>query len=462
MQELPELVEAGFVVQDPEAGAVLPQHFLGGRRTIGVRPQARRAAMGVDFACQVAANLWRNKLRSFLTLFGIAWGIASMVLFSALTEGFRQGQRRNIAQLADRAAFVFPGRTELQAGGARAGRGIFLTWQDVEAVRLGCPAIEIVTGEVKNWEVDARSAYNAGRFLTVGVSPDYLKLRHLPVGQGRSIRQADVKAARRVAVLGAAVREQLFPRGRPALHQNIYLNGQPYVVVGILDKKNQSSSYDGWDNDKILIPAPALVRDVPPSLEAYATGRVQAILYRARDPRQWKRAQQQVREVLGRRHGFDPRDQGALYIWDTVEDSELFDQIFVSMELFLATIALVTLSLGGVGVMNTMSMTVAERTQEIGLKMALGATRRRILKEFLLEGVVIALLGGGLGFGLVAMLAGLVNSLSLPEMFAGLPVHWSSVLGAAVILGVVAVLAALPPAWQASQLTPVEALRYEV
>lgn len=415
----------------------------------------------VDLLSHTLANIRRNKLRSFLTLFGIAWGIASLVLLSAVSDGFRQGQRKNMSQIGDNIVFVFWGRTELQAGGERAGRRIYLYERDVRAIRDQCPAVETVASEVKRWEAGVRSEFNAGKFLTLGATPEYLKLRNLRLERGRHINAEDVKQGRRVAVLGASVRKQLF-EGRPdSISQTIQIQGYPYTVVGLMAEKNQNSSYDGWDNDKVVVPATALLRDFPPYREAYTMGRVEVILYRPRSLLRWAEAQRQVKRVLGRIHGFDPRDESAVHIWDTVESAELFDTVFDSMEIFLAAVALVTLSLGGVGVMNTMMMAVSERTNEIGLKKALGATRRRILLDFFLEGLVLALLAGAAGLTLVLILASAVNSVSMPTMFSGLPIQWMTLLWATLALGTVAVAAALPPAWSAANLTPVEALRHE-
>ncbi len=415
----------------------------------------------IDLSRQTFANLKRNKLRSFLTLFGIAWGIASLVLMSALGDGFRQGQRKHMSQIGDNIVFIWGGVTERQAGGQRAGRRIRLQNRDVEIIRSQCPAVEIVSAEQKTRQVPARSIFNSGRFLTVGVTPEYLKLRNLPAGLGRTISEQDNSQLHRVAVLGSTVRKQLFESNPTPLGERVYLNNYPYEVVGLMDEKEQNSSYDGWDNDKILIPQTLLLRDMPPSRETYAEGHVWGILYRPASVGQWEEAQAQVRAAMGRVHGFDKDDKGALSMFDSVESAQMFDSIFNAGEIFLAVVALVTLSLGGIGVMNTMMMAVAERTHEIGLKKALGATRRRILFDFFLEGLFLALLSGAAGLILVLVLTTIVNSLPMPVMFSGLPVHWKMVALATLALGLVAVGSALPPARRAAAMTPVEALRYE-
>jgi putative ABC transport system permease protein len=410
---------------------------------------------------QAFAELMRHKLRSLLTMFGIGWGVCALALISASGDGFAQGQRENWKQLGDRIVMVFPGRTELQTGGRRAGRNIRLYQRDVEAVREQCPAVEIAAAEIKTYNVPVASQWNSGRFLVVGVDPDYLSLRTLPVGQGRNVSWSDVERRSRVCVLGDSVRKQLFEERRDVVGASVKINGYPYTVVGLMDEKNQNSSYDGWDNDKVLIPVP-LIRSDCPAFTAIATeGRVQMVVYRPRSVEEWKLAQEQVRNTLGRIHGFDPRDEAAVPMWDTIETAALFDDTFRALGLFLGAVALVTLSLGGIGVMNTMMTSVTERTAEIGLRKALGATRSRVLLEIMSEGVILALVSGGCGLLLVAGMAAIVNSLPMPQFFAGLPIQKELVLKVTLLLGAVALGSALPPAWRAARMTPVEALRYE-
>ncbi len=409
---------------------------------------------------QTGANVWRHKLRSFLTMFGIAWGIASLVLMSALCEGFRKGQRNNMKQLGDSIVLVWGGRTERQAGGQRAGRWISLYDRDVEVIRQQCPLVQVVAGEVKR-EGFISSEFNSGRFQTLGVTPEYLQLRNFAIGKGRPVGPADVQESRRVCVLGSSVRKQLFEERPDVIGRRVNINNYPYQVIGLLSEKVQNSSYDGWDNDKILIPQTSLLRDYPPADSWWRTGKLATLIYRPLSVTEWKPAQRQVRATLGRLHDFDPLDEAATPMWDTLESAEMFGRAFDATEVFLGVISLITLTLGGVGVMNTMMSSVAERTNEIGLRKALGATRRRILLEFFLEGTLLAVLSGVMGMAGTALLAGAVNSLPMPEMFAGLPVNARTGLLALAALGAVAILSSMPPAWRAANMTPVEALREE-
>ena len=410
---------------------------------------------------QVVTSLLRNKLRSFLTMAGIAWGVASIVLIVAMGEGFKQGQRKNMKQLGENIVLVFSGRTELQAGGQRAGRRVRVTYDDIRDIRKECWLVRYVVGEQQT-TVRATSPFNSGSFNVNGVEPLYSKIRTIPIDKGRFLNTGDEAESRRVCVLGDKVRKQLFGERPVALGAQVAVNGLPYAVIGLMPPKNQNSSYNGLDSEKIYLPYSAMVRDMPPAKDLnWLPGYVNNIIYVPKSLEEWKAARRQVLRVLARNHSFDPDDPGAVHIWDTVEDAELVGNIFTSMTAFLASIAVVTLTLGGVGVMNIMLVSVTERTREIGLRKAVGATRRRILADFLVEGMLLAILSGAAGFVGAYGLAGVVNSFPMPDMFSGLPVDGRTTAWSFGALGLVAVLSALWPAWRAASLTPVEALRYE-
>jgi putative ABC transport system permease protein len=241
----------------------------------------------------------------------------------------------------------------------------------------------------------------------------------------------------------------------------VALNGLPFEIIGRMPEKDQNSSYNGLDADKIYVPYRTMVRDFPPKDPTWMPGIVADIIYVPRSLSEWEAAQRQVKRVLGRNHGFDAADEGAIHMWDTVESAQMVDSIFVSMTAFLGTIAAVTLTLGGIGVMNIMLVTVTERTREIGLRKAVGATRRRVLLDFLVEGALLACLSGFIGWAAAYGLAAAVNSFPMPQMFAGLPVSGATSALAFTALGIVAIASSLWPAWRAANLTPVEALRYE-
>ncbi len=413
-----------------------------------------------ELLIHVVSSLLHNKLRSFLTMAGIAWGVASIVLIVAMGDGFKEGQRDQTRQLGENIVIVFEGRTELQAGGRRAGRRIRLHYDDVRDIRAECFRVRTVVGELQNWIPVVSPHYN-GRFRIMGVEPLYAKIRNIPVDRGRFLTDRDNADAARVAVLGDNVRKQLFGARLVRPGASLALNGLQFRIVGLMPPKSQNSSYNGLDSDKIYIPYSTMARDMPPGDPNFQPGVLNNLIYVPAALNDWKDARAQVLRVLARNHRFDPEDKSAVFIWDTVEDAKLIDNIFNSMTFFLGAIAVVTLTLGGVGVMNIMLVSVTERTHEIGLRKAVGATRKRILADYLVEGMMLALTSGLCGWAFSYAIASIVNSFPRQEMFAGLPVNGTTTATAFAALGVIAVASALWPAWRAASLTPVQALGYE-
>ena len=413
-----------------------------------------------ELFAHVFSSLLRNKLRSFLTMAGIAWGVASMVLIVAMGDGFKEGQRDRFRDIGENIVIVFNGRTEMQPGGRRAGRLIRLNYDDVRDIRTECYLVRRTVAELQN-QVSAASPFNSGVFGVLGVEPEYSEIRNIQVDRGRFLVAPDNLDAARVAVLGDNVRKQLFGERPVQPGAAITINGLPYRIVGLTEPKTQNSSYNGLDSDKIFVPYSSMVRDMPLADENFHPGIVSDLIYVPASLDQWKAARDQVVRVLARNHRFDPADGGAVFIWDTVENARLVDNIFTSMTVFLGAISLVTLTLGGVGVMNIMLVSVTERTREIGLRKAMGATRRRILADFFLEGLLLALASGLAGWIGAYGVAAAVNRLPKQEMFGGLPVSGATTAVAFAALAIVAVASAIWPAWRAADLTPVEALRYE-
>jgi putative ABC transport system permease protein len=279
------------------------------------------------------------------------------------------------------------------------------------------------------------------------------------VGQGRFYTWDDTREGRRVAFLGSDAAKQLF-QGRDAVGQNIYLNDFPFVVIGVMAKKKQDSSYDGWDVNKVFVPFGAMRRDFPDKPPG-TPSTFDQLLVTPKSVEQHEACKREVRAVLAKMHNFDPLDKEACPIWDTVQEAKAFRQMTDGMKYFLGAVGIVTLFLGGLGVMNVMMVAVRERTREIGVRKALGAPAHTILKQFFIEALLIAFLSGGIGLAVAYGLCWLVNLLPMPDFFAGLLPTWESGLLACSLLGFIAVASALYPARRAASIDPIEALRFE-
>ena len=413
-----------------------------------------------DLILDVFRTLWSHKLRTFLTMFGIAWGIVSIVLMVAAGEGLRKGQEGQTRTLGKDIMIVFHGRTSMQAGGTRAGQSVHWEDADVQAVQSQAPDCQYAIPELEQGDVRTHSNYNNAAFLVTGSYPEFGDIRSLNVGSGRFYNWDDETAARRVAFLGTDAAKQLFPEGRNPLGENVYLNDIPFLVIGVMAKKKQDSSYDGWDVNKVFVPFSAMKRNFPDKPPATART-FDMLLVTPKSVEHHEACKREVRGILARIHHYDPLDKEACPIWDTVQEAKAFNQMTDGMKYFLGAVGFVTLFLGGIGVMNVMMVAVRERTREIGVRKALGAPASAILRQFFVEALVIAMVSGAIGLSIAYGLCWLVDLLPMPDFFAGLVPTWKSGLTACAMLGVIAVFSALLPARRAATIDPIEALRFE-
>ena len=412
-----------------------------------------------DLIGDVFRTLWVHKLRTLLTMFGIAWGIVSIVLMVAAGEGLRVGQQKQQETLGKDIMIVFSGRTSLQAGGQRAGREIQWEDRDVPYVQDQSPDCQYAIPELEQDSIRSHTAYNAAAFTVTGSYPPFGEIRSLDIATGRFYNWNDLQESRRVAFLGSDAAKQLFPMG-DALEHTVYLNDIPYTVIGVMAKKKQDSSYDGWDVNKVFIPFSAMRRDFPQKPPG-TQNTFDQMLVTPKSVGQHEACKGEVRKALASVHHYDPTDKEACPIWDTVQEAQAFATMTNGMKYFLGAVGVVTLLLGGLGVMNVMLVAVRERTREIGVRKALGAPSKQILRQFFLEALVIAMVSGGVGLTIAFGLCALVNMLPMPDFFAGLLPTWTTGLLAFGLLGSTAVLSALYPARRAASVDPIEALRYE-
>jgi putative ABC transport system permease protein len=411
-----------------------------------------------DLVRDTLQTMAQHRLRTFLTMFGIAWGIVSITLMVAAGEGLRVGQLKVAENFSKDVMIVFAGQTSLQAGGKRAGRRLQWSATDHLAVAGQAPSCAQVMPELGQ-SVPVRSAHNSASLLVTGSLPPFAEIRSIGVAEGRYPNWDDERQARRVAFLGSDARKQLFG-SRASIGETIRIGDFPYIVVGLMLHKEQNSSYDGEDVRKVYVPFSTILRDMPNRPPARPDS-VDRLLVQPKSVLVHDECKAEVRRALGRLYEFDPRDTEAAHIWDTAEEAIAFGKMSDGMKYFLGAIGVATLFVGGIGVMNVMLVAVRERTREIGVRKALGATRRSIVRQFFLEALIVVALSGAIGLGIAYTICFLVNLLPMPPFFAGLLPTWSSALLALALLGAVALGSALYPARRAASVDPIEALRWE-
>ena len=411
---------------------------------------------------QAVATFRAHKMRTFLTMFGLIWGIASVILLVGLGRGFVVDQKKHMESLGKDLVIVWGGRTSSQVGGRAAGREIHLNVDDAELIRDECYLVKNVSPELRR-TIPEVSQYNLANRGVVGMWPSYQEFRSLKVSEGRLISDEDQREARRVLVLGSKAYRQLFP-GQPAIGATVLVKSIPYSVVGVLQEKKQNSNYSGPDNDYLFAPYSSVSRDFPPPEKPGAgitRGYLDDIVFEVVNPEEHEAAVLQVRRSIGRVRHFDPLDKDALFIWDTMDGAKQLARVFGVVTLFFGCVAIVTLCLGGIGVMNIMLVSVTERTREIGTRKAMGATKRDILRQFFAESAMLTIASGILGFSLGMGTCIALQALPLPDFVPHPIISPISIVLSILTLSLITVTAGMYPAQRAADMTPVESLRYE-
>ena len=405
--------------------------------------------------------LTRNRLRSILTMMGIVWGLTTVVLLLGYGQSVSAGVLNAFLGIGNNVILIWEGQTSMQAGGQRAGKRIHFKYEDVEAIREEAPLVRLVSAE---W--DDHFGYKYGdRVVTVStkaVQYPYGEMRKLNIAEGRYFEEGDSSEHRHVLVVGPNAAKKVFG-SRDPVGEFVTIDGQSWEVIGLLRLKIQDSSNNGPDNENFFMPFESM-GDINDKRDP------DVIVFQAVLPLLHKAALAQVREVLGRRHNFNPQDDKSTPEWDTVDDSKDIKQFGLALQLILGFIGMLTLGVGGVGVMNIMLVSVTERTKEVGLRKALGARNRDIAWQFLVEALVLTFAAGAVGMLVSVALAHSIPPMPLYSAMYKTANHEGDIflrtsssvmLIAFTILTFVGITAGLWPAWKAAQMEPVEALRHE-
>src|SRR5437588_8016625 len=391
-------------------------------------------------------------------MFGIAWGVGPLLLLVGLGEGFRSGNRKQFDSIGENVLFIWSGRAPVMQGSFTALRQYYLTYRDYQDILTDCPSVGAAAPAISRGDIRAVSDFYQASGQIVGVTANFNQIRYLPINEGRWINDMDDAQKRTVIVIGDEVRRTLFP-GRPAIGTTILLNGVRFTVIGTLQKVGHGDNMNL--NLRSFVPFHAMQDYFRPLNAGIATDTISFINYQPRSRALHEAAKQEVHKIIARNHGFDPNNPDSFDEWDTVKTVDQIGKIFDAMNMFLGSVGLITLALGAIGIINIMLVAVADRTREIGLRKAIGATNSSIMFQFFIEGAFLTLLSGGLGMGGAAALMAALSTLPQPPGFDTpklVPTTAALAIGSLAFAGVVA---GLYPARKAATLQPVDALRKE-
>jgi putative ABC transport system permease protein len=403
---------------------------------------------------EIWGMMQKNKLRTFLTAFGVFWGIFMLVLLLGAGKGMQNGVEGEFGRFATNSLWIWAGKTSIPHQGFKPGREIEFRDGDLEAIQREVNGVNLISP--RNWligEFTLTYKTKNGSFSVMGVAPDYFGIDIVDLVQGRVFNRIDMKESRKVVILGKRAKEILFG-DKEAIGEYINIKGGFFRVIGYFKKEGNNGRFE----ERVFIPIATYQSVYNPERS------VQVITLTAQKGVSAKKVEDQVKNVLARRHHFSTKDDQAIGVNNTEEDWNRFQGLFRGIKLFVGVIGLFTLISGAIGVSNIMLIIVKERTKEIGIRKAIGATPFSIISLIMMESIVITSLSGYLGLlvgvGLLDGVRYLIDSSGAQLPYFTRPeVDLSIALAAVIILVIAGAIAGLIPALKAANIKPIEALR---
>ena len=413
--------------------------------------------LDIDTYREIVDSLVRNKSRSLLTGFGVFWGIFMLLFLMGGGQGLKQVISANFEGFATNTAIMFPNYTTKPWKGLKEGRNWDLTFTDIDRLKYMVPELETVTPIVSNWGQEAVNGTNTVSANVKGVYADYTRIEEPRIKFGRYLNDADIAQERKVCVIGKRIWNSLFPGGEDPCGTFIKVGPVYYQVIGV-DVSSGNISINGSADEAVIIPLPI-------AQKVYHRGNnVDLICMTGRSGVRLSSMEDRLRQILAREHNFDPADKQALFILNTEQVFSIMDNLFTGLNFLIWLVGLGTILAGIIGVSNIMMVTVKERTTEIGIRRAIGATPRDILSQIIMESISLTLVAGSFGIvfavQLLRVLEKVVNS--RPDAVpADFQVGFWTAVAAALLLTLLGVIAGLAPASRAMAIKPVDAMRDE-
>ncbi len=405
------------------------------------------------YLIQFFNDLKKQKLRVFLTLFGIIWGSTALILLISFGEGLKIQMLKNMHGMGEQIVIIWPGATSLPYKGYGKGRQIHFSLDDEKILLQNVKELKSISGEMRTWDIPTKYKKQNILVQVAGIEPQWGEMRNVFAQKGgRFINRIDIQKKRRVVFLGDKLKKTLFGE-EDAIGKQILIQNTPFTVIGILQHKIQNSSYSGRDEDKAFIP-------ITTFMALFNKKYLNNFVFTTTNPELNQTCINNIRKTFSKTKIFDPNDTETIVYWDTGEMEKFINSFTLGMEIFLGIVGLFTLIVAGIGVANIMNVIVEERTKEIGIKLAIGIKRKAIFLQFIFESFILSTIGGSIGFLISVSICELLKSIDIKEYIGSPTISPLVVIVSVSILGIIAFLSGYSPAKKAVELNPVEALRW--